>query len=250
MLDWLLETLFPIMPGVQNSTLPSNLWVDPRLADDFGLVGVGGDLEPERLLLAYRQGIFPMYEEGEPICWWSPNPRAIFELHGLRVSRRLARTIRSGKFQVTMDRCFTEVMIGCADRREGTWITREIIEAYTRLHQLGHAHSVEVWSEGRLVGGVYGVAIGGFFSGESMFHRVRDASKVALFYLFEHLLRRGFDLFDTQILNAHTAALGAVTIPRREYLARLREALKMPVSFGPTPLIQPEPIDSPVPERV
>ncbi len=235
MLDWLLETLFPVMPGTPNSSVSRKLWVDPEFADDFGLVGVGGDLEPERLLLAYRQGVFPMYEEGEPICWWSPDPRAIFELRDLHVPRRLARTIRSKKFRVTFDRCFPGVILGCSDRPEGTWITPEVIDAYTRLHYLGYAHSVEVWYDDDLVGGVYGVAIGGFFAGESMFHRVRDASKVALFHLFEHLLRRGFDLFDTQILNDHTATLGAFNIRRREYLARLRKALKMPVSFGPPP---------------
>ncbi|MCS7047302.1 MAG: leucyl/phenylalanyl-tRNA--protein transferase [Gemmataceae bacterium] len=202
-------------------------------ASRYGLVRVGGDLKPATLLAAYANGIFPWFDEGWPICWWSPDPRAIFELTdgGLYVSRRLARTIRSGKFQVTINRAFAAVMRGCADRSEGTWVTESMIEAYTRLHQLGIAHSVETWRDGELAGGLYGVALGGFFAGESMFHRVRDASKVALAYTFDRLRQRGFTLFDTQFVTAHTARMGAVEIPRAEYLARLRRALKVKTSF-------------------
>ena len=204
----------------------------PDWAEPLGLVAVGGDLRPARLLDAYRHGIFPWYSDGEPVLWWSPDPRAIFELDGLHVSRRLRRTIRSGRFTPTVNRDFTGVMRGCADRPgEGTWITADMIAAYEELHRRGHAHSVEVWHEGRLAGGVYGVAVGGLFAGESMFTRVRDASKVALAYLVERLRQRGFWLFDIQLLTPHTASLGAVEIPRGKYLARLRQALACDVSF-------------------
>jgi leucyl/phenylalanyl-tRNA--protein transferase len=208
------------------------LFLNPERADAEGLVGVGGDLQPPMLLEAYRRGIFPWFDENSPILWWSPDPRAIFEMDGLHVSRRLARTVRSGRFTATFDRAFTEVMRGCANRpNDGVWITADMIEAYTRLHELGHAHSVEVWHEGELAGGVYGVTQGALFAGESMFSRVRDASKVALVHLMERLRERGYQLFDVQFLNEHTASLGAVEIPRREYLARLRKALASDVTF-------------------
>jgi leucyl/phenylalanyl-tRNA--protein transferase len=231
MLDWLLESLFPALHNARDAGDAADSWIDPDLADDCGLVGVGGDLEPERLLNAYRRGVFPMFEEGEPICWWSPDPRAVFDLDGLHISRRLARTVKSNRFHVTFDREFVGVMRGCADRIEGTWVTSEMIEAYHRLHEMGHAHSAEVWQDGELVGGVYGVSIGGLFAGESMFCRVRDASKVALVHLFQRLNERGFVLFDTQILNEHTRSLGAYSIPRSEYLIRLREAIEVQASF-------------------
>ena len=208
-------------------------WIDPSEADAWGLVGVGGDLEPRTLLRAYAEGVFPWFGEGDPICWWSPDPRAIFEMDGLHVSRRLLRTIRSGKFRVTFDRAFADVMRGCADREEGTWITPEMLVAYRRLHELGHAHSVEVWHGDELAGGVYGVGLGGFFAGESMFHRRSDASKVALAALFDRLRARGYELFDTQFVTEHTARLGAIEIPRAEYLRRLRRALRRKdVTFG------------------
>jgi leucyl/phenylalanyl-tRNA---protein transferase len=201
-------------------------------ADETGLIAIGGDLRPERLLQAYRCGVFPWYDEHEPICWWSPDPRAIFELDGLHISRRLRRTLRSGRFTVTVDRDFAGVIRGCAEgREEGTWITPEMMRAYEELHTLGYAHSIEAWQEGELAGGVYGVAIGGFFAGESMFARQRDASKVALAHLVERLRQRGFQLFDTQFLTEHTARLGAVEIPRSEYLARLRKALAVAATF-------------------
>jgi leucyl/phenylalanyl-tRNA--protein transferase len=207
------------------------MFFNPQRADATGLVAVGGDLRPERLLSAYRAGVFPWYDESDPICWWSPDPRAVFELDGLHVSRRLARTIRSGRFTVTINRDFAGVIRGCAVREEGTWIHPEMIEAYERLHRLGHCHSLEVWHEGELAGGIYGVAIGGFFAGESMFTRVRDASKVALVHLVQRLRERGFRLFDIQMTTEHTQRLGAVDIPRKVYLTRLKAALASPASF-------------------
>ena len=206
--------------------------IDPEVADETGLVAIGGDLRPERILLAYRHGIFPWYAEGDPICWWSPDPRAIFEIGGLHVSRRLARTLRSGKFLLTVDRDFPGVIRGCGEGRgEGTWLLPEMVEAYERLHRLGIAHSVEVGHEGGLAGGLYGVALGGFFAGESMFHRVRDASKAALVFLTDRLQRRGFRLFDIQMATDHTRRLGAVEVPRADYLKRLRQALAAPATF-------------------
>ncbi len=201
-------------------------------ARPYGLVAVGGDLSPERLLNAYRNGVFPWYDESTPICWWSPDPRAIFEIDRFRPSRRLLRTVRSGRFRMTLDQDFAGVIRGCADRpEEGTWITPEMIEAYEELHRLGFAHSVEAWQGGELAGGIYGVALGGFFAGESMFHRRRDASKVALVFLMNHLRERGFTLFDTQFLTEHTASLGAINIPRETYLRRLKVALGESASF-------------------
>jgi leucyl/phenylalanyl-tRNA--protein transferase len=206
-------------------------WIPPAFADENGLVGVGGTLDPPCLLRAYAEGVFPWFSEGDPILWWSPDPRAIFELGGLHVSRRLARTIRSGKFRLTINRAFVDVLRGCADRAGGTWLTRAMIVAYLRLHRLGIAHSVEAWHGDELAGGVYGVALGGLFAGESMFARATDASKVALAHLFDHLRARGYALFDTQVVTNHTANLGAVEIPRKDYLARLKEALARKVTF-------------------
>ncbi len=203
----------------------------PWLADEWGLVAVGGDLSPRRLLTAYRRGIFPWYSPGDPILWWSPDPRAIFELEGLHVPRRLRRTLRQGRFTVTVNRDFAAVIRGCAERPEGTWIVPEMIAAYEEFHRLGHAHSIEVWQGDTLAGGLYGVAIGGFFAGESMFTRIRDASKVALVHLVERLRQRGYQLFDTQCLTEHTARFGAIEIPRKDYLRRLRLALLAPGPF-------------------
>lgn len=205
-------------------------YLDPELAQ-WGLVRIGGDLQPARLLQAYRQGIFPWFDEGGPICWWSPDPRAIFELDQFHVARRLARTLRSGKFRFTINRAFHQVMLGCAQREEGTWITPDMIEAYERLHELGWAHSVEAWCGEDLAGGVYGVAINGFFAGESMFHSIRDGSKAALTYLIQHLNARGYRLFDIQMLTEHTTRLGAVEIPRKTYLRRLQAALACECTF-------------------
>lgn len=204
----------------------------PRDSDAEGLVAVGGELSVPRLLLAYRSGIFPW--TADPVTWWSPDPRAIFEWERFHVSRSLGRVIRKGIFQVTMDRAFRRVMEGCAapaPGRRSTWISPEFIAAYTLLHQQGHAHSVECWQGRRLVGGVYGVTVGGLFAGESMFHRAGNASKVALVHLVEHLRRRGFELFDIQMLTPVTAQLGGVAIPREQYLQRLARAIAKPVCF-------------------
>lgn len=207
-------------------------WLHPQLSDETGLVGVGGDLSVERLLAAYRRGIFPWFDSDSPILWWSPDPRAIFELDGLIVTQRLARTVRSAKFTHTLDRAFRDVMLGCADRPEtGTWITNEMIEAYCELHRLGYAHSVEVWQGDLLAGGIYGVGLGGFFAGESMFHRVTDASKVAMVHLFNHLRQRGYTLFDTQMVTPHTVRMGAIEISREQYLIRLQQALSQNVTW-------------------
>ena len=205
---------------------------DPRRADAEGLVALGGDLSVPRLLLAYRSGIFPWTDA--PVTWWSPDPRGIFELDGFHVSRSLARVLRQGRLKVTRDRAFRRVMEGCAAPaagRESTWITPEFLEAYTELHRQGHAHSVECWLGDSLAGGIYGVAVGGFFAGESMFHRASDASKVALFYLVEHLRTHGFELFDIQMVTPITRQLGAAEIPRREYLRRLSKAVEKPCAF-------------------
>ena len=168
------------------------------------------------------------------MLWWSPDPRAILPLDGLRVSTRLRRTLRSGRFHTTRDRAFRRVMEYCAEgpgREGGTWITPEMIDGYTTMHELGYTHSVEVWKEEQLVGGVYGVAIGGLFAAESMFHRVTDASKVALWHLVAHLNERGYRLLDIQQWTPHTGRMGAINISRREYLARLREVVNLPVTF-------------------
>src|SRR5262245_8512422 len=167
--------------------MPKGPFLYPELADEHGLVAVGGDLRRGRLLEAYSRGVFPWYEEGGPILWWSPDPRAIFELDGLHVSRRLGRTVRSGKFACTINRDFAGVIRGCVRPGEGNWITPEMIAAYEELHGLGFAHSVEAWHGGKLAGGVYGVALCGLFAGESMFSRVSDASKVALVFLVDRL---------------------------------------------------------------
>jgi leucyl/phenylalanyl-tRNA--protein transferase len=206
---------------------------DIQTANELGLVAAGGDLAPDRLLAAYREGVFPWYEDGGPILWWCPDPRGIIPLDGFHVSRRLSRTMRSGRFELTHDRDFRAVMEGCAEREEGTWITAEMMRAYQKLHRLGHAHSVEVWMDGELVGGLYGVAVGRLFAGESMFSRQSDASKVALAWVVRHLSLRGFQLFDVQMVSEHTARLGAIEISREEYLRRLRKALEGEAEFRP-----------------
>lgn len=207
---------------------------DPASANEEGLVAVGGDLSVERLLLAYRSGIFPWTTA--PITWWSPEPRAIMELEAFHVSRSLARVIRQGKFNITLDQSFCEVIKGCAApavNRRSTWISGKFVNAYTHLHELGHAHSIECWLGGELAGGVYGVSVGGLFAGESMFHREANASKVALYHLVRNLQRQGFSLFDIQMLTPVTEQLGATTIAREEYLRRLARAVERCVEFLP-----------------
>lgn len=208
----------------------------PDHADPSGLLAVGGDLSPERLLLAYRLGIFPWYEEGQPVLWWSPDPRLILEPHDLHISRRLRQTLEKGAFQVTFDQAFSAVIEACAivPRRGqgGTWITPDMKAAYIRLHRLGYAHSVESWYDGQLAGGVYGVSLGRCFFGESMFFYRRDASKVALATLVERLRAWEFHMIDAQVTTRHLMSLGAKEIPRRLFLSRLKVALSFPTVKG------------------
>jgi len=211
--------------------LTKALWFpNPASVSADGFVAVGGDLAMPRLLLAYRSGLFPWTVD--PVTWWSPDPRAIIELDQFHVPRSLASTIRKGIFRRTINRAFAEVIQRCGSPHRGeTWITPEFVDAYTALHRAGHAHSLECWQDDQIVGGIYGVAIGGFFAGESMFHRVSNASKVALYYLVEHLRQRGFALFDIQMVTPVTERLGARTISREEYLGRLKQAVRLPRSF-------------------
>ncbi len=212
--------------------MPSFNFPNPSLADPDGLLAVGGNLEPETLLSAYQQGIFPWFDEDTPILWWCPDPRAILEFDDLYISKRLARTIRTNKFHVTFNQDFDAVVKGCTYRpEEGTWITPEVANAYGEFHRRGHAHSVEVWQQGVLVGGLYGVAIGGLFAGESMFSTVSDASKIALAALVSRLKEKGYQLFDLQIINEHTSMMGATEIPRDDYLARAKSAIKKDICF-------------------
>ena len=216
-----------------NILRPDNLaFPNLQTANREGLLALGGDLSVARLLLAYRSGIFPWTDE--PLTWWSPDPRAIFDLNTFHPPKRLVSKLRHHPFELTIDRDFSAVIQACAEPAEGresTWISPRFIEAYTDLHRKGHAHSVEVWQDEKLVGGIYGVSIQGFFAGESMFQRVTDASKIALCHLIEHLRQRRFELFDTQVLSPLTARLGAIEIRRRDYLERLASALRKPVRF-------------------
>ena len=189
-------------------------------------------LTPEGILLAYRHGIFPMADErSDEVLWFRPDPRAIIPLDGLHVSRSLARTLKRATFEIRVDTDFEGVMRGCADRPEGTWISERFVEVYGALHRAGKAHSVEAWRDGRLVGGAYGLALGGAFMAESMFHRETDASKVALAALCSRLGERGFTLLDVQYVTPHLESLGAVEITRREYERRLEQALALPCTF-------------------
>jgi leucyl/phenylalanyl-tRNA--protein transferase len=202
-------------------------WIPPDLGPSDGLIGVGGELAPAVLLRAYADGVFPWFSAGDPVLWWSPDPRAIFPFDSFHVPKRLARTVASGQFRITVNSSFRDVMKACGElREEGSWVTPDMVEAYTTLHEMGFAHSVETWQGDDLVGGIYGVAIGGMFAGESMFYRVPDASKVALVALQRRLASRGFELFDTQIANEHTFRFGAVEIPRGEYLMQVRKAVR------------------------
>jgi leucyl/phenylalanyl-tRNA--protein transferase len=197
-------------------------------SDPDGLLCAGGDLSPARLLEAYRRGIFPWYSEGQPILWWSPDPRAVLYPGEFRVSRSLAKTLRNRGFESSVDRAFAEVVARCADaqlRPEGTWISPEMKSAYLELHRLGHAHSVETWRDGRLVGGLYGVALGRVFFGESMFSLERDASKAALTRLVDEAVARGVELIDCQVTSRHLESLGARCVPRAEFRTRLAAAI-------------------------
>ena len=204
---------------------------DPRVADADGFVAHGGDLEPATLIAAYRQGIFPWPVDGHELLWWSPDPRAVIPIDALRVSRRFARTLCREQFAVTINAAFDQVVAGCA-AREDTWITPGMRRAYGRLHGLGWAHSVEVWMDGALAGGLYGLAVGGLFAAESMFHRVTDASKIAMVALVQHARRAGTTLIDAQVPSAHIASMGAVPVPRADYLSRLHGVVDRGVRFA------------------
>ena len=202
----------------------------PDYADPSGLLAVGGDLSNERLLEAYRLGIFPWYSDDQPILWWSPDPRLVLDLKDFIISRSLRKTLKKGVFQVTFDHAFEQVIQACAvvprETQNGTWITEEMQEAYINLHGLGYAHSVESWFGGKLAGGLYGVSLGKCFFGESMFHLKTDASKVALATLVEKLKSWDFHFIDSQMTTEHMVRLGAKELPRRIFLKRLQSALR------------------------
>jgi leucyl/phenylalanyl-tRNA---protein transferase len=205
--------------------------VAEALTEPNGLLAAGGDLEPERLLAAYKKGIFPWYQEGQPILWWSPDPRAVLLAHDLKISRSLRRSVAKRGFEFRVDTEFDRVVAACAEPRHdggGTWITAEMAEAYGRLHRMGWAHSFETWADGRLVGGLYGVAIGRVFFGESMFTRATDASKVALVHAVDLLRSRKTEIIDCQVASAHTRSLGAVVMPRAEFLSLIAELCAYP----------------------
>jgi leucyl/phenylalanyl-tRNA---protein transferase len=208
----------------------------PDYADPSGLLAVGGDLSKERLLEAYRVGIFPWYSDDQPILWWSPDPRLILDLKDFKISRSLSKTLKKGVFQVTFDHAFEEVIQACAavprEAQNGTWITPDMQEAYINLHGLGYAHSVETWFGGKLAGGLYGVSLGKCFFGESMFHLKTDASKVALATLVEKLKSWDFHFIDSQMTTEHMVRLGAKELPRRIFLKRLQSALRHPTRRG------------------
>jgi leucyl/phenylalanyl-tRNA--protein transferase len=210
---------------------------DPSLAEPDGLLAVGGDLTPERLVAAYAAGIFPWYSDDAPILWWSPDPRLVLLPGRLHVSRSLARTLRRGRYRVTADRAFGEVIRRCAavprEGQRGTWIVPEMVTAYERLHALGLAHSFEAWEGPSLVGGLYGVSLGRAFFGESMFALAPDASKVAFARAVDFLDGRGVTLVDCQVRTEHLVSLGAAEIPRADFLGRLAEALAGPTEAGP-----------------
>jgi leucyl/phenylalanyl-tRNA--protein transferase len=210
--------------------------VESALKSPNGLLAAGGDLSPIRLLQAYRQGIFPWYSEGDPILWWSPDPRTVLFPSELKISRSLEKTLRNRRFEIRFDCAFAAVMDACAAPRtgqEGTWISDDMRAAYTELHGMGYAHSVETWIDGRLAGGLYGVALGRAFFGESMFTRERDASKIALVGLVEHLRIGQFGVIDCQMHTAHLASLGARAIAREQFTGLLRELVDYPQSPGP-----------------
>lgn len=216
--------------------------VELALDDPNGLLAAGGDLSEERLLAAYRRGIFPWYSEGEPILWWSPNPRAVLLPQQVKISRSLRRTLKRRSFDVTFDVAFPQVVRACAGPRQqaqGTWITGEMFKAFCHLHQRGHAHSVECWQGDCLVGGLYGLAVGKVFFGESMFSQVTDASKVALVHLVWQLQRWCFGVIDCQVSSAHLASLGAVDMPRADFVQMLADWCARPGIPGPWRLEDP-----------
>ena len=210
--------------------LDEQLWFPPvEYAEEDGLLAVDGDLSPERLLLAYQSGIFPWYNEEDPILWWSPNPRMVLYPSEIKVSKSMAQILRGNKFSITVDTVFEQVIAACAstlrDGQPGTWIVPEMIEAYTKLHQMGYAHSVEVWRDNRLVGGLYGLALGKVFCGESMFSLESNASKAGFITLVQWLQQQGYHFIDCQTHTPHLESLGARQIPRAQFLQELSVAL-------------------------
>jgi leucyl/phenylalanyl-tRNA--protein transferase len=209
----------------------------PAHADPSGVLGVGGDLHPDRVLLAYQMGIFPWYSEDQPLLWWSPDPRFVLEPTALRVSRSLHKRLRQRELRITMDTALPAVLAACATSPRpgqlGTWLTRDLRRAFRALHERGHVHSVEAWRGDRLVGGLYGVAVGRVFCGESMFAREDDASKVAFVWLVRQLHRWGFPLVDCQVHTPHLARFGAVEVPRRRFLSQLARLGQEPGRPGP-----------------
>ncbi|MEA2698684.1 MAG: leucyl/phenylalanyl-tRNA---protein transferase [Myxococcales bacterium] len=226
------------LPAVDDSESSESSVDDKQAGDEAdewpsGLVAVGGTLDPDRLLAAYRLGIFP-WSSDPVLTWWSPDPRAVFDLQTFRPHRTVGRTARRCGWRFTVDRDFAGVMRGCAAEtsdRPGTWITEDFIRSYSELHRRGHAHSIEVYEGDELIGGLYGVAIGGFFGGESMFHRRTDASKAAVSFLVQRLRAGGFLLLDAQMPTPHLERLGATTIPRDQYMSQLRRALGAPATL-------------------
>jgi len=199
-----------------------------------GLLAAGGDLSPERLIFAYRHGIFPWYDDGQPILWWSPDPRCVLRPHEFHVSRRLRRALPRCNFDVSFNQAFAEVITACAEDRngqQGTWITAEMISAYTKLHRQGWAHSIEIWHQGRLEGGLYGLSIGRVFFGESMFSRQSNASKAAMLALCRHLVSHDFEILDCQVESPHLISLGASLMPRPRFAAILRHACESNSKF-------------------
>lgn len=223
-----LPQLNPLRPG---------LFPDPEdaLSEPNGLLAWGGDLSPERLIAAYAQGVFPWFNEDEPILWWSPDPRCVFRTDGVHISRSLRKQLSKSNWRITADTSFTRVMRACAAPRDGavgTWIGDDMIAAYEELHRQGHAHSVEVWDRGSLVGGIYGVAVGRLFCGESMFSARTGGSKVALAGMCQLLHRWGFPFLDAQVTNDHLLSMGAVEIPRRQFVAQAKRLAAMPGMVG------------------
>lgn len=216
------------LPGGDVAALESDTPFPPlkaALRDPNGLLAIGADLSPQRLLNAYRKGIFPWFNAGEPVLWWSPDPRMVLFPDALKVSRSLAKRLKRKDYDIRFDSAFREVMQACSSAprpgQNGTWIMEEMVEAYCRLHELGYAHSVETWIDGKLAGGLYGVAMGRVFFGESMFHRVTDASKIAFVHLVRHLASQGVKMIDCQMKTAHLATFGASEIPRDAFAERL-----------------------------
>lgn len=222
-----------LIPWLEDLTFPP---VEEAMDDPNGLLAAGGDLSPERLLRAYRQGIFPWFDDDQPILWWSPDPRAVLFPSNIHISRSLAKRLRRGDFHFSFDRCFEDVVAACAAPRQysqGTWITDDMAEAYAALHDRGMAHSLEVWQGDELVGGLYGVSLGKLFFGESMFSRVTDASKAAFVALAKQCEAWNFALIDCQIANPHLSSMGATDISRREFVDYLNKYADMPHPLGP-----------------